>query len=519
MNAKPWLVLLAAGIAVASWSCESRQQSPPHEQQSPQTQQSRPAEVVREAAVAGLFYPRDPVALGAMIDAFLANVHEVPIENIRGLVCPHAGYEFSGQTGAFSYKLLIGQPVKTVILLSPSHYAWFEGAFLPRADAYRTPLGLVMISPKAEALLKVPPFTSAPRCQVERPPWWRQSPVTAPAAGQDLPDTWEHSGEVQIPFLQRVLKDFELVPVIYGQVDPAEVAKALEPVLDDSTVIVASSDLSHYHPYEQARQLDQRCVDAICALDLEKMASQEACGRGPILTLMHLAKSRGWQVKLLDFRNSGDTSGDKSRVVGYAAIAFYSPAKTGESFTPEERRWMLELARKSLAECVTTGKLPQVDANGLDGKLLEAKGCFVTLTEGGELRGCIGNLTPQVPLYLAIMENAQNAALRDHRFPPVRPEELDKIEIEISVLTLPQGLHFNGSQDLLDRLQPGRDGVILTIGDHAATFLPQVWEQIPDKQKFLDALAVKAGCQADAWKSSPATVYTYRVEAFKESEK
>ena len=521
MNSKKWLALLvAASMANACVSCHSRRsQSSPQTRGSAQASQTRPINTVREAAVAGLFYPKDATALGRMIDAFLAKADGSPIENLRGLICPHAGYEFSGQTAAFSYKLLAGQDVKTVMLLSPSHYAFFEGAFLPRVDAYRTPLGLVPLSPKADELAKVKPFTSAPRCRVERPGWWRQSPTTAPAAGQDLPDTWEHAGEVQVPFLQRVLKDFTLVPVVYGNVDPADVAKAIEPMLDDKTIVIASSDLSHYYPYDEARKLDDRCLKAVCTLDVDKMKDQEACGKAPILTLMHLAKRNGWQARLLDYRNSGDTAGDKARVVGYGAVAFYAPGKAAQNYSPQERKWMLQLARKALKESVATGKLPPADAASLAGNLAEPKGCFVTLTKNGSLRGCIGHILPQEPLYKAIMDNAQNAAVRDPRFPPVQADELDKIEIEISVLTTPEPLHFKDAQDLLDRLQPGKDGVILKIGERMATYLPQVWEQIPDKQNFLGSLAVKAGCPANAWKTEPTTVLIYHVEAFKESEK
>jgi AmmeMemoRadiSam system protein A len=254
-------------------------------------------------------------------------------------------------------------------------------------------------------------------------------------------------------------------------------------------------------------------------MNIEAMKGQEACGKDPILTLMYLAKSKGWHVRMLDYRNSGDTSGQKSRVVGYGAVAFYAPSKTAENFSPEERKWMLELARKALKESVTAGNLPQVAPAGVAAKLTDAKGCFVTLTENGALRGCVGNILPAGPLYRAIMSNAQNAALRDHRFMPVQASELDRIEIEVSVLTEPEPLDFKDSQDLLDRLQPGEDGVILKIGDRMATYLPQVWEQIPDKQEFLRSLAVKAGCAGDAWKTGPTSVAIYHVEAFKESGK
>jgi hypothetical protein len=166
----------------------------------------------------------------------------------------------------------------------------------------------------------------AVRCNV--PTWWPQSSKPAPDPGKDTPDTWEHSVEVEVPFLQKVLTNFSILPVVFGNVDPAQVAQAVATQLDDKTLLVVSSDLSHYHPYDDAEVLDGRCVKAMCSLDIAAMESQEACGKLPILALLHLAHQNGWQARLLDYRNSGDTSGDKSHgVVGYSAIAFYAPAQ------------------------------------------------------------------------------------------------------------------------------------------------------------------------------------------------
>jgi AmmeMemoRadiSam system protein A len=244
------------------------------------------------------------------------------------------------------------------------------------------------------------------------------------------------------------------------------------------------------------------------------MQTQEACGKLPILTVMHLARQKGWQARLLDLRNSGDAAGDKSRVVGYSAIAFY--AVPTQAFTPEERQRLLALARSSLTEVVTKGRLPAAATNGYSAKFIQPKGCFVTLTKHGELRGCIGHILPQEALYRAVMDNAHSAALRDPRFPPVQPDELDKIEVEVSVLTEPQPLAFSSPEDLLAKLRPHKDGVVLKIGGSGATFLPQVWEQLPDKTEFLEHLARKAGCPASAWRNPGTLVYTYQVEAFSE---
>ncbi|HTU03433.1 MAG TPA: AmmeMemoRadiSam system protein B, partial [Candidatus Sulfotelmatobacter sp.] len=465
---------------------------------------------VREPAVAGLFYPKDPTDLSKIIDACLGAAQAQPVGELKALVCPHAGYPYSGPVAAYAYKLLEGRQYDTVVVMGPSHYAELHGASVPDARLYRTPLGDVPISAKARTLALSKPFALEPPCLVQRPDWWLQSSRLAPV--RETAETWEHSVEVEIPFLQRTLARFELVPVVCGDVDPARAARALAPILDGRTLIVASSDLSHYYSYDRARELDRGCVDAICRLDIEAMEDQQACGRTPILILMHIAKERGWKARLLDCRNSGDTAGDKSRVVGYAAIAFYEPF--GERIGADERQSLLRIARGALREAVDTGRLHEI-ANPGPG-LAEPRGCFVTLTDHGALRGCIGNLTARGPLYQVVAENARSAALSDPRFQPVSAREADGLKIEISVLSEPQRLFFSSPDDLLQKLQPGVDGVILRIGDRVATYLPQVWEQLPDKTAFLDSLAEKAGCGRSDWRKPGADVFLYEVEAFKE---
>ncbi len=474
---------------------------------------------VREPAVAGLFYPKDPAALAKMVDAFLADAQPplLPGE-LKALICPHAGYPYSGPVAACAYKLLAGRHYDTVIVMGPSHYAELGAASVTAATVYRTPLGDVPVPPKARQLAALPPFALEPACYVHRPDWWQQASHPAPAV--DKADTWEHSVEVQVPFLQRTLKKFQLVPVVFGQVNPRRAADALQRVLDDHTLIVASSDLSHYDTYEHAETRDHRCIDAICNLEESRIAGDDACGAMPIRTLLVIARQRGWQPHLLDYRNSGDTTGDKSHgVVGYAAIAFYAPtAPAGQTFSAADRQYLLRLARNTLYEVTANGRLPDVPATGLASRFTTPKGCFVTLTKQGDLRGCIGYILPQGPLYRAVMENARNAALQDPRFPPVTAREVNQLAIEISVLTEPQPLAFTSPDDLLRQLQPGIDGVVLRIGDRSATFLPQVWEQLPDKEVFLSQLAAKAGCAPSAWRQAGAAVFIYRVESFKESD-
>ena len=473
-----------------------------------------PAPKVHQPAVAGLFYPKESTELGAMLDKLLAAANPPALTNVRAIICPHAGYIYSGPTAAYSYKTVQGANFSTAIILAPSHYAWFEGASVCSADLFRTPLGDIQISPRARKLAERKPFGLEIKAQVERPGWAAQASRPMPATGEDTPDTWEHSLEVQIPFLQKVLPRCQIVPVVMGQTDPAAAARALEDFIDAQTLIIASSDLSHYHPYNDAKVLDQQCVQAICDLDLERMLKQEACGKTPILTVMYIAKMKGWKPRLLDYRNSGDTAGDKRGVVGYAAIAF--TAEPPSALTPAERQWLLKLARQTLNEVVRKGTLPEINKSELTPNLAALRGCFVTLTIAGELRGCIGHISPQMPLAEAVRDNARNAALRDPRFQPVRPDELDKIEIEISVLTVPEPIEFKTPEELLARLRPKKDGVVLHIGGREATFLPQVWEQLPDKVDFLNHLAAKAGAQPSAWRQPGVKVFIYTVEAFHE---
>jgi AmmeMemoRadiSam system protein A len=473
---------------------------------------------VRAPAVAGLFYPADEAVLSRTVSGLLADAPAHHIPRLRALVCPHAGYAYSGPTAAIAYKTLAGRDVQTVIILGPSHYAWFQGASVPNTDAYQTPLGTVPISAKARALAGISPFVLEPTCMVKRPPWWSSSSKAAPAAGEDTPETWEHSIEVQVPFLQKVLTHFNILPIVFGEVDPEGVAGVLSGMIDSKTFVVASSDLSHYHTYDEAVARDHRCVKAVCDLDIAAMKSQEACGKVPILALMHLARAKGWKAQLLDYRNSGDTAGDKSRVVGYSAVAFYEAAP--QNFEAKERKFLLDLARGTLSRVSTNAGAPGpgVNPKELSPKLSESKACFVTLTENGELRGCIGHIVPQEALYQAVVDNARNAATRDPRFEPVRPEEVKRIKIEISVLTEPQPLGFSSPEELLNKLEPGEDGVVLRIGSRGATYLPQVWEQLPDKVQFLNHLAEKAGCAPDDWRGRNVSVSIYHVEAFAEPE-
>ncbi|WP_457633412.1 AmmeMemoRadiSam system protein B [Oceanithermus desulfurans] len=259
--------------------------------------------MVREPAVAGSFYPAEPMQLARMVDELLAMAQTPPAHAPKAVVAPHAGYAYSGPVAAYSFRALepLAGKTPTVFLMGPAHYLAFEGVSTGNFTYWETPLGQVPVDTErvGELLERSALFTSA-----------------------DEPHTPEHSLEVELPFLQAVLGEFKLVPLLFGLVDPLAVAGHLDAVLRPGDLVVVSTDLSHYHPDAEARKLDAATLEAALALDARELLQREACGRHPWAALTALADRRSWRPELLAYATSGDTSGDRSRVVGYAALRY-----------------------------------------------------------------------------------------------------------------------------------------------------------------------------------------------------
>jgi hypothetical protein len=302
------------------------------------------------------------------------------------------------------------------------------------------------------------------------------------------------------------------------------VSVALNPLMDQNTLLVVSSDLSHYLSYQEAVARDRETIQMILNLDAEKLVAREnvACGRIPISVLINMARRHEWQPVLLHYSNSGDTAGDRSRVVGYAAIAFFggssmqNPSNSSEPLKPHQGQTLVKLARQTIAERLGKKSITVDPETLADSVFQEHRGTFVTLTINKNLRGCIGNLDATDSILAGIKRNAVNAAFHDPRFPALKAHELDQVDIEISILTEPRRLEYGDSKDLLSKLRVHVDGVILKKGPASATFLPQVWEQLPRPEKFLSHLCMKAGLPADDWKKSRLDISTYQVQYFEE---
>jgi AmmeMemoRadiSam system protein B/AmmeMemoRadiSam system protein A len=440
----------------------------------------------RQAAVAGAFYPGQAAALMQDVQDLLraapadpAAGHQAP----KAVIVPHAGYVYSGSTAAQAYVQLAPwrKLIKRVVLLGPVHRVPVRGLALPGAAAFATPLGEVPVDAVAVATLAGLP-------QV----------VTSAAAHAK-----EHSLEVQLPFLQAVLDDFTLLPLAVGDATPAEVAEVLEALWGGpETLIVISSDLSHFLTYPQSQAVDRQSVQTILALR-PTLSHQQACGATPVNGLLLAAQRHHLRAQLLALCNSGDTAGDKQRVVGYAAVAFREAQSADRSPSagaiPENAgNTLLPLARAAIARAL--GQPVQAASIAPEAPWLQTPGaCFVTLTQKGQLRGCIGSLQAHRPVGADVQANAVAAALRDPRFAPLTAAELAGTEVEVSLLSKAAPLAFAGEADALAQLRPGVDGLIFEYGSHRSTFLPQVWSQLPRPAEFLAQLKRKAGLPGDFW--------------------
>ena len=440
---------------------------------------------IRPAAVAGMFYPREPRALAAEVQSLLGRVEQgAPRLGFpKALVVPHAGYVYSGAIAAHAYKELAGARglVHRVVLLGPVHRVPVRGLAAPSTQAFATPLGTVPVDQAALQVLHGLP-------QVVK---------------SDPAHALEHSLEVQLPFLQAMLGEFSLVPLAVGMASVAEVAEVLERLWGGpETLVVVSTDLSHYHGYDEARRVDASTLARIaaCATDIDH---DEACGATPLNGLLSLARKRNFPLRLLAACNSGDTAGDRDRVVGYSSFALdeLSPAQAGVT--------LIDIARGAIEE-----GLHGTARRAFDAPWLKRPGAtFVTLLKDGELRGCIGSLQATKPLGEDVAENAQGAAFRDPRFPALGAFEWPQCRVEVSLLGAPTTISFADEAELVRRIRPGEDGLILEADGRRATFLPQVWQGVPDPRAFLRELVRKAGLPADT-ALTRCTISRYRVMKF-----
>jgi AmmeMemoRadiSam system protein B/AmmeMemoRadiSam system protein A len=485
----------------------------------------------REPAVSGQFYPSDKKELQNIIEYYFKNVEPLPKPEgtVLGLIVPHAGYVFSGQTAAYGYKYLSTYNLKNpiIILIGQSHHYFLEKPSVYKESNFKTPLGEVLLEKNFISQLVTNGkniFTTNPQ-----------------------PHIPEHSLEVQLPFLQYIYPEFTLVPILVSSYDydkSYQIAKTIFYTIKNyptnrPVVIICSTDLSHYPKYFDAVNVDQQTINLIQTLDAKKYYQQlpkiqnqkienfscALCGDtavGITLILTNLLETN--ETKILNYSNSAynKTYGDKSRVVGYVAIAFIKNPNTtkkeklfmentNDTFKISEKnqKILLTLARKTISQYLSTGK--RLDFTTEDKELLQPAAVFVTLTKNHQLRGCIGTTVPQLPLYKAVIDMSIAAATQDPRFNRLTLDELEKVKIEISVLSPIKKV--SSPTEIKENVH----GVIVKRGFNSGLFLPQVWQQIPNKEEFLSELCwSKAGLSPDAWKDPKTELYIFTVFAFEE---
>lgn len=466
--------------------------------------------VVRPATQANRFYTGNPEELSQEVDSFLAlHSSRTTYQNVAALIVPHAGYYFSGNVAASAYMTLNPKKsYKRIFLLGPSHHEWLNGASVnSKVDYYATPLGNVKVDREtAQQLIDADSVFS----------------YKAAAHAQ------EHCLEVQLPFLQRRLDEVPpIVPIIISTNDYSKLkrmAEMLRPYFTDDNLFIISSDFSHYPSYEDAYEVDTKTGKAIETGDVEQLIATiennadsgkrnlatSACGEFPIITLM-LMLNHNYEIKHLMYQNSGDIDNhDHSRVVGYHAFAFLRKqiSETEFTLTDADKKQLKEIALQSIKDSLDSKPIARPTLHSQLSILNSKCGAFVSLHKYGRLRGCIGHFGEDYHLHEIVAEMARAAAFEDPRFTPVTREELDDIDIEISVLTPMRRIQS------IDEFELHRHGIYIRKGFRSGTFLPQVADEVNwTKEEFIGHCSQdKAGLGWDGWRD--AELYVYEAIVF-----
>jgi len=483
---KRFVLFLAVSFQLAALSCQ--------------------AQDIKYPKAAGKFYPEDPGELSSMIDGFLVWADPQPVPgDIFCVIAPHAGYQFSGQTAAFAYRLIKDKPYKTVVVIGPSHHFGFKGVSVYPEGVFRTPLGDLEVDKEFSGLLlsKEANVFFEPRAFEQ-----------------------EHSVEAQLPFLQRTLADFKIVPVVTGDCgweDCRRLAMLLKTAIGGRTdvLVIASSDMYHGYDREQARKVDELTLSYLKKMDTQGLydglgrGKLQLCGGYAVVSAMLLAQEMGDdKLNVLNYTNSALVTQDMIKgnwTVGYSSCVIYQQ-KGGQMLSSAQRKKLLGIARRSIENYLKSGGKLQLEET--DSLLLKDLGAFVTLREHGQLRGCIGNMVGTQPLYLTIRDMAVEAATGDPRFPQVELPDMEKIEIEVSVLSPMEKV------ESADKIRLGEHGVLVRKGFSSGVFLPQVAVETGwSKEEFLAHLCRdKAGLSPSAWRDKGTELYVFTAEVFSEEE-
>lgn len=461
----------------------------------------------RPATVAGSFYPSDQETLRKMVEGYLDVSSPVKInKKIIGIIAPHAGYIFSGKVAGSAYREVHNQEYDAIIVIAPSHQKAFRGASIFDGDAYTTPLGIVRVD---KVLAKeVSLDNDLVKLSRDGHSWTEGNP--------------EHSLEVQLPFIQISLPNTPIVPIVMGSQD-FQTADALMRAIvnavkkqNKNVLLVASTDLSHFHNINIAKSLDSNIIEDFSRFDYFKLAyylfshQWEACGGGPVVVVMMAAEQLGATKAInLEYATSGDVPAgarNKDSVVGYmSGVLIIDEEQTKDKLpilTEEEKKYLINLAEQSVKNTITNKKASIIPKESQP--LLEKYAAFVTITKYGDLRACMGHTFATEPLVKEIENSASMASTQDYRFGPIEPKELKDLQYEISILSrMRRILNFN-------EIEIGKHGLYIRYGRNSGLLLPQVAsERKWDVETFLKNTCLKAGLPSDTYLKPEAELYVF----------
>lgn len=437
---------------------------------------------IRKPYFAGTWYSSNAKELRNELLAYLENTEAASDRAVKAIIVPHAGYMYSGLVAAYAFKS-VPENVKEVIILGTAHHYYLKGIAATCYDYFETPLGKIPVSKRYKDIINEKNISVIPEADIN-----------------------EHSIEIELPFLQCVLNNFEIIPLYVGITDYKDFSAVLEKYISPETIIVVSVDLSHFHSYDEAVALDKYAITSIEEMNPEKIKEAEIDSPYAVMALLELAKKLKWKPELMKYSNSGVVTGEKSRVVGYSAFIFSEEDKNEKiTFTLQDVEYMESLAKKSVESYIAEGK--KLKVKEYPEKFYNELACFVTLKINGDLRGCIGTIEPRGSLGDSIIENAISAATNDWRFSPVRKEELENLSYEVSVLSKPEQLFYSSEEELLGAIKD--KGVIISKRGNRALYLPQVWEHFSNPADFLSSLCQKGNMNKMEWKSGDLEVFVF----------
>ncbi len=446
---------------------------------------------IRPSSVSGQFYPEDRQELVNQIKHFIENNKTDYQTETRAIIVPHAGYVYSAQTACEGFQYL-DKKAKNVFIIAPAHYIGFKGIALSSFEKWATPLGEIELNQEIN----------------------RKIAENFDAEFFDESFKQEHSIEVQLPFVQTLIKDARIIPILTNNTDYKEITRLIAHFWDEEdNVFVVSSDLSHFHSDNDARKIDRRTAEMIETQGLLGFHYEQACGLTGIMGLIEFAKQQNYSLIRISMTNSAATTNQKSRVVGYGS--WFLSQSTKEKFIKDNfSDLLIDVCKQSIQSGLSEGKPPKINIDEFPAVLQQSGASFVTLEIGGMLRGCIGSIIAQTSLIEDINQNAFNSAFSDPRFAPLSQNEFNNLEIAVSLLSAPSQMYFDDEEDLLNQIEQDVDGLIIRDGRYQAVYLPSVWEQLPDKALFLSSLKQKAGMKPTHF-SNTFEAYRFRTEYIK----